>query len=172
MKTAKTLFLLAFTSLLFIACKNQPQRYTRNSPEIDTFKKSIKDYGLGNWESMKSHYADTAKIIDNVPEKKGISVDENIKQIKNMLGNFSSYGFIADKNDFEMVLTDDGHTWVNFWGVWQGLLKANNQLLEVPVHLTSQFVNGKIVKEFGYWDNAPIVLAMQKIQAEKKISDN
>jgi len=163
----KKFFLLAFTSLLFIACNNQPQRYTSNSPEINTTKKSIKDYEMGNWDSMKSHYADSAKIIDNVTEKHAISVDENIKQNKNMLAGFSTYGFIPKNSDYEMVVTDKGETWVNFWGVWKGTLKANNQTLEIPVHLTSQFVNGKIVKEFGYWDNAPIVLALQKIESEK-----
>jgi hypothetical protein len=40
-------------------------------------------------------------------------------------------------------------------------------VLEIPVHLTAQFIDGKIVREYGYWDNAPIVLAIQEIEAAK-----
>jgi len=43
-------------------------------------------------------------------------------------------------------------------------LKDNNQLYEIPVHLTAQFIDGKIVKEFGYWDNSSIALALEKLK--------
>ena len=42
--------------------------------------------------------------------------------------------------------------------------------LNIPVHLTAQFINGKIVREYGYWDNSPIVLAIQEIEAAKNMS--
>ena len=35
--------------------------------------------------------------------------------------------------------------------------------------MTSQFKNGKIVRASGLWDNTPIVLAMQEIEAKKKM---
>ena len=68
-----------------------------------------------------------------------------------------------------MVLDDKGETWVNYWGVWKGTMAANGKTYEIPIHITSQFVNGKIVKSYGYWDNSPIqmdAMAMQ-IAAEK-----
>ncbi len=68
------------------------------------------------------------------------------------------------ESEYEMVVTDDGEKWVNFWGLWKGTLQANNKTYEIPVHITSQFIGGKIVKEFGYWDNATIMADMQAMQ--------
>ena len=163
----KKFVLLVLTFALFIACKTETVRYTQNSPEIDTYKKAHNDYESGNWDSLKSHYADTAKLYFNATDKNPKTVDESIEQDKKDLLAFSSYGIVDESTEYEMVVTDDGETWVNFWGVWKGTLAANNQTLEIPVHLTAQFVNGKIVKEHGYWDNAPIVAALQEIEAAK-----
>jgi hypothetical protein len=44
-------------------------------------------------------------------------------------------------------------------------------VIEIPVHLTAQFIDGKIVREYGYWDNGPIILAIQEIEAAAKIAD-
>jgi len=149
------------------ACKNEV-RYTQNSPEIETYKKAIKDYEMGNWESTKTHYADTAKVFYNATEKNSKTIAEIIEQNKANIALLSSYGFVADNNEFEMVVNDKGNTWVNYWGVWQGRLAANNQLFEIPVHLTAQFVGGKIVKEYGYWDNTELTLAI--LDLDKNIS--
>ena len=46
---------------MFTACQ-QEQRYFSESPEIDSFKASISEYGSGNWEAWHSHFADTAKF--------------------------------------------------------------------------------------------------------------
>lgn len=162
-----------FITLMVIGmmgCQKKEVRYTQNSPEIETVKKAMKDYELGNWDTFTSHYAADAKIASNAIEKNAISVSANIVVMREGLANLSSYNFVADKNEYEMVVTDNGETWVNFWGIWQGRLKANNELIETPVHLTSQFVDGKIVKEFGYWDNAPMMAAMQKLQAEAPLA--
>jgi hypothetical protein len=64
-----------------------------------------------------------------------------------------------------MVIDDKGETWVNYWGVWKGTLAVTQETFEIPIHITFQFVDGKIVKEFGYWDNSKITLAMMQIQA-------
>ncbi|MFT4855804.1 MAG: hypothetical protein ACI9UV_001774 [Algoriphagus sp.] len=34
----------------------------------------------------------------------------------------------------------------------------------MPVHLTSQFVDGKIVKTYGYWDASALTMALTKIR--------
>lgn len=147
----------------FSACKNEV-RYTQNAPEIETYKKAIKDYEMGNWESLATHFADTAKIVYNTTEKNAMSLAQAISQNKEDIATLSSYNYIAEESEYEMVVTDNGETWVNFWGLWQGRLKANNQLYEIPVHLTAQFIDGKIVKEFGYWDNSSIALALEKLK--------
>jgi hypothetical protein len=65
----------------------------------------------------------------------------------------------------EQTLDDDGETWVNFWGLWKGTLKANGKEISIPVHLTAQFVDGKIVQEYGFWDMSVFMAEMQAIEA-------
>jgi ketosteroid isomerase-like protein len=152
---------------IFTACTTSPekQRYTQDSPEIETFKKTILDYEAGNWQSLRSHYADTAKVFYNVTDEHPVPIDESIEKDKKSTSTLSKYGFDADNTSYEMVLTDDGETWVNFWSVWHGTLSANNQKFETPVHITAQFVDGKIVREHGYWDNSAILLVMRELEA-------
>ena len=163
----KNLFLLGLAIVLFTFCSTKPERYTQQSPEIETYKAGIKDYSSQNWESLVSHYADTANVFFNT------SIPMSANKIPAFHQNnetvFSSRGFVDKGQEYEMVLTDEGKTWVNFWGTWKGTLAANNKELEIPVHLTAQFINGKIVREYGYWDNAPIVLAIQEIEAASKM---
>jgi len=161
----KKLILAGLALVLFTACQNQPQRYTQTSPEIETYKAGIKDYTDKNWESLMSNYADTANVFFNTSKPMLATNLPTYHQNSDI--SFSSRGFVDKGQEYEMVLTDDGKTWVNFWGTWKAILAANNKELEIPVHLTAQFLNGKIVREYGYWDSAPIVLAIQEIEATK-----
>ena len=88
-----------------------------------------------------------------------------MKQHQDMISNFSTYGFSDDKTVLEMVIDKDGKKWVNYWSVWSGKLKANGKELVIPVHLTSQYLDGKIVKEYGYYDTASITAAFIEIEA-------
>jgi len=163
----KKIIFIILTFALFTSCqKTNEVRYTQNSPEIDTYKQLLKDYEMGNWEAMAAHYADTAKIYYNATEKNPKTISESIEEDKGNSAVFSSYGYIPDSMEFEMVVTDDGETWVNFWGVWQGRLAENNKLFEIPSHMTVQFVDGKIVKEYGYWDNSEVVLELMKLEKQ------
>jgi len=63
-----------------------------------------------------------------------------------------------------MVLDSDNETWVNYWATWRGKLKANGKEVSVPVHITSEYVDGKIVQLYNYWDSAPITAAMAEIE--------
>lgn len=159
----KKIMLLGFALVLFTAC-NQKQRYTQNSAEIDTFKSVIKNYNNQDWIGMTSHYADTAKTFNNSSDV-GLSIADMIDYHKQSLSNLSNRGFLDKDQEYEMVVTDKGDTWVNFWGDWEGTLKANGKKIKIPIHLTSQFKEGEIVRASGNWDNAPIVLALQKIEA-------
>ena len=33
----------------------------------------------------------------------------------------------------------------------------------MPVHLAVQYINGKVVEEYGYWDNTPLNEAFEAI---------
>jgi hypothetical protein len=161
----KHIIFIILTLALFTSCPNTNEvRYTQNSPEIDAYKQLLKDYEMGNWEAMSVHYADTAKIYFNATEKNPRTISESIEEDRKNSAILSSYGYIPNSMEFEMVVTNDGETWVNFWGVWQGRLAENNKLFEIPSHLTIQFVNGKIVKEYGYWNNTEMVLELKELE--------
>lgn len=161
----KNLFLLGLVIVLFTACNKKPERYTQKSPEIEAYKAGLKDYNNQNWESLVSRYADTANVFFNSTVPMRASKIPEYHQNNETV--FSSRGFVEEGQEYEMTTTDEGKTWVNFWGVWKGTLAENNKELEIPVHLTAQFIDGKIVREYGYWDNAPIVMAVQEIEASK-----
>ena len=162
----KKLFLVLLVAIFAIGCnepkeKEEAVRYTQDSEEINTLKAAIKDYENGNWDAMKKHYADTAQIYHN--GSGAMSIDTVIKNQRQGVEDFSSYGFVPEENDYEMVLTDDGHTWVNYWGDWTATFAGTDKKITVPVHLTARFENGKIVREHGYWDNSIGMMAAQSL---------
>tara|TARA_R100001369_G_C3323435_1_gene169320 strand:- start:1309 stop:1863 length:555 start_codon:yes stop_codon:yes gene_type:complete len=168
----KNIFLLGLAIVLITSCEsNVKQRYTQQSPEIETYKQMISDYENQNWEAMASHYADTAKIMNNVTEKNAKTIAEEVKTGKEDASFFSSWSYVDGESEYEMVTTDKGETWVNFWGLWEGTLKSNNKVYSIPVHITARFVDGKIVRELGYWDISKIVAdSMQlKEKADQEI---
>ncbi|TBW28914.1 nuclear transport factor 2 family protein [Gramella sp. KN1008] len=140
--------------------KEEKLRYTQDSEEINTLKSAISDYEKGDWQSLKSHYADTAQIFHNSTE--GQSIDAVISAHKETLSGLSNYKFADEDEEYEMVVTDEDNTWVNYWGDWTGTISGSNQEVIIPVHLTAQFKDGKIVREHGYWDNSVMMMAMQE----------
>lgn len=153
--------------ILCIACNQGPVRYTQNSPEIDTVKKLIANYDAKNFDT--SMYADSSKT--NYNSSKAMTPSETMDYHKQTDANYSSRGFDAEDQEYEMVLTDDGETWVNCWLSWEGTLAANGKEVKIPIHLTYRFVEGKIVREYGYWDPTEIVLTLQQIAAEAKMAE-
>jgi hypothetical protein len=154
----KNLFLLGLAIMFFSSC-NQKQRYTQKSAEIDTYKKVMEDYKTQNWEDYPLHYADTAKIANNVVKEKAQTVSQAIEKSKE---DAKLFDFKVEDIDIEMVVTDKDETWVNYWGVWTGTLKSTGKVYVIPFHNTAQFIDGKIVRENGYWDNSEIVTDMLK----------
>lgn len=155
-----------FLVVVFIsACStNEPVRYASSSPEIEISKSILNHYLEANWDAMKSYYADTAIVANNVVEEKGTSIDRATVEYKQDHELFSSMSYVAEEDFFEMVVTDDGETWVNYWGLWKGTLKASGEVFEIPLHITQRFENRKIVLEHGYWNNSAIVLALSKLE--------
>ncbi|MCB0466220.1 MAG: nuclear transport factor 2 family protein [Aequorivita sp.] len=166
----RVLFLGLAIVLSLAACQKAEKRYTQQSPEIDTYKKVIDAYEKQDWEAMASHYADTAKIMNNVIEEEGKTIAEEVERSKEDAALFSDWNYVDGESEYEMVVTDKGQTWVNFWGVWKGTLASNNKTYTIPVHITAQFVDGKIVKEFGYWDISKIMMDIQAMQEAAKIA--
>lgn len=163
----KKVCLLGLAILLFMACQQKgPARYATTGAEIDAVKSLVEDYHKGNWEGWLGHYADTAKIHHNTSDKVSQAPKEVMEQLKGLLAATSSYGFEGDPF-FEKIIDDKGETWVNFWGNWKGTIAANNKELEIPVHLTLQFVNGKIVEEHGYYNLSEYMATMQELEAAK-----
>jgi steroid delta-isomerase-like uncharacterized protein len=166
----KNLLLLGLAIVLITACEQQDKRYTQKSPEIDTFKKVIDAYQARDWETMRKQYSDTAKITNNTSKENAKTIDEELATNKEDAVMFASWKYDPEKVEYEMVVTDDGETWVNFWGDWEGTLKENNKVYVIPAHITAQFVDGKIVRESGYWDVSKLVLDLQANEAEKNMS--
>ena len=174
MKTFKTLILLGITIILFNACQEKgSDQYTKTSPEIDVVKALIKDYHNGNWEAWATHYADTAKIYHNT-WKNGTTPKETLETLKAILSNTSSYHFVEEEDLpwYEMVTNDNGNTWVYFWGNWEGTLAANNKKIEIPVHLSYRFADGKIAREEGFYNLSEFTAALQEIEATKMVDES
>ena len=157
----KRLLLLGLSVILFTACQ-QEQRYFSESSEITSMKASITQYADGDWEAWSSHFSDTAKFYIN--SNKAINIDEFKQGQLGLLSSFSSYGFVKEGSFTEMVLDSDDETWVNYWATWKGTLKANGQEIDIPVHITSEYVDGKVVQLYNYWDSAPITNALAEIE--------
>ena len=157
----KKLLVLGLAMIVFVACQNQPQRYFDSSPEIETVKAGIAAYEAQDWDTWKANFADTAKIFHNT--NKGASPDETMAGMKEMLSALSSYGFSKTGAVSEMVVDKNNKTWVNYWNNWSGKLKANDKEIVIPVHLTVEFIDGKIVQEYAYYDLSGYFGAMQEI---------
>jgi len=157
---------LCLAALFLGACQQADTRYSTTGPEVDEIKAHIAHYEAGDWEAWLGHYADTAKIYHNTTE--GASPADTQKQLVANLEATSSYMFQEKDQYYERVIEDDGDTWVNFWGTWEGTLAANDQKLIIPVHVTFQVVGDKIVKEHGYYDLTELTMAMMAIEEAMK----
>jgi len=164
----KILFPLMVFTLVLSACQQGPVRYTQDSPEIDTVKNLISNYDSKAYDI--SMYADTSKTYYNTKDNP-MSPNEAMEYHQQADNNYASRGFESEHQEYEMVVTDDGETWVNCWLNWKGEMAASGKEISVPVHLTLQFVDGKIVREYGYWDPTEIVLELQKIEAQSKMME-
>lgn len=157
----KKVILLGLAIVLFTACNQQDTRYTQQSPEIDIVKKAIQDYNEKVY--TMNDFADTSKTYFNT-KTDFLTIDKLVEYHKGNDANYSSRGFLDEDQEYEMVVTDEGHTWVNVWLDWQATIKESGKVIDMPVHLTYRFVDGKIVTTYGYWDPTEIVLELQEIE--------
>lgn len=160
------LLLLAFLCLSACA-EEKPARYASSSAEIDSVKALVQAYEEGNWERWSSFYADTAKVYHNSttptsPSELGMGMQETLKPL-------SGYGFMEKDQFHEMIVDDNGETWVNVWANWEGHLADPDTTLVIPVHITAQFVEGKIVEEHAYYNMQPYAELLESRQAQDSI---
>ena len=163
----KNVIYLSLSVLLFMACQQGPTRYTQNSPEIDTVKTLIANYNAKTYDT--GLYADTSKTYYNTKENP-MTPSETMEYHQQNDPNYSNRGFLDEDQEYEMVVTDDGETWVNCWLDWKATMAANDKEVQIPIHLTYQFVDGKIVREIGHWDPTEVVMTLQEIEAVKNMS--
>ena len=163
----KKISILLLATILFTACQQGAQRYTQNSTEIDTVKKIIANYNSKTYDTAM--YADTSKTFYNSKDN-SMSPAETIAYHQETDKMYTTRSFLDKDQEYEMVLTDDGNTWVNCWLDWKGTLAANGKEFTIPIHLTYQFIDGKIVREVGHWDPTEVVLALQEVEKMNNMS--
>lgn len=160
----KKMILLVMVVAIFTACQQtEPQRWFRNSTETEVTKALLKDYQTGNWSSWLSHYSDTAKVFHNTTQ--GVSPQKQQEALKQTIQNLNAYQFNENKTYIEMVLDDNNETWVYFWSTWEATVAGSNTELIVPVHLALQFVDNKVVREYGFYDASSIMMALTEKEA-------
>ncbi|MGZ0016392.1 ester cyclase [Yeosuana sp. AK3] len=164
----KKLLIFGLAIVLFTSCNQQAKRYTQQSPEIETVKKLLENYNNQVYDT--SVFADSSKSFFNASKDEFMSPSETVAMHKQNDALYSTRGFTDEDPEYEMVVTDDGETWVNSWLNWKGTLKSNGKEFQMPVHLTYQFVDGKIVREVALFDPSKILLELQAIEARNAMS--
>jgi hypothetical protein len=155
----KKLLLFFMVAGMLAACQQEkPGQYFASSPEIDLVKKANADYVAGNWDVMKSAYADTAKVYDNVWDRsQQVTADDFLKSLKGRAEKYSEYK-ISDDAIYEMIVTDKGEKWVHNWFLWTGKHK-NGKEVEIPIHISFLVVDNKIAFQVNMYNVLPAYLA-------------
>ncbi|MBT8185543.1 MAG: ester cyclase [Eudoraea sp.] len=164
----KNIAILICSLVFFTSCQNGPERYSTTGEEVAMIQQLITDYENGDWDAWSSVYSDTAKVYHNT-RTEAVGAAEALERHQQTLSLMKSYEFMDDPIFFEKIVDDDGETWVNFWGYWKGMLAANEESLETAVHLSVQIEDGKIVEEHGFWNTAPLLEAIRRIEAQKEM---
>jgi hypothetical protein len=151
-----------------MSCKDG--RYSQNSSEIEVIKAMLNDYDYQNWDALVMHYADSAQIFHN-SRIIILTPDDLPDYYQNNDVSFTTRAFEDESREYEMITDDQGQRWVNFWGLWKGHLAINNKELVVPVHITAKFIDGKIVREYGYWDHSILMQELRNAIENQSIEE-
>jgi ketosteroid isomerase-like protein len=162
----KKVIYLGIAAMLFLSCNQGPERYTQESPQIETVKTLISNYNSKNYDT--SMYADTSVTHYNTKDNP-MSPSETMSYHKERDMAYASRSFLDEDQEYEMVVTNEGETWVNCWLDWKGTIAASGKEVVIPIHLTYRFVDGKIVREVGFWDPTEVVMELQAIEARNNL---
>ena len=167
----KNFFYAILAVLLLLGCQSQgPDRYSTTGPEIDMVKALLADYEQGNWDAWNTAYADTAKIYYNDWDNP-VTAREAGEGHQQSIAQTSSYSFKKDPVFYEKTIDDEGKTWVNFWGVWEAAIMGSDKSVSIPVHLSINIEEGKVVEEYGFWDNSIFLNALAEVQAMQNATE-
>ena len=154
----KKLIFFVFLAAGIVGC--QKKQYFTACPEIDLIKKGSDAYSKGDWDGLRSLYADTAKVMVNTwMNQQAMTLDQFIEMEKTGAASYASYK-IGDDAIYEMVVTDEGDHWVHTWLNHTATLK-NGKVVSNPVHISSLVANGKVVWQGFIFDNLQGFLAAQ-----------
>ncbi len=159
---------ISLFSLLFIACQAEKQ-YFLESPEIDFVKKANDAYVNGEWDALRSYFADTASIYNNTWFGEEITPDEYINGLRDRAEGYASYSF-SDDGFYEMVINDRGEKWVHAWIQWRGTLENGDEVKTV-VNINQWVENEKIVAMGVVINYLPMYLAAEKAAEVEKVED-
>lgn len=164
---------LIILSILFMGISNsceekKEERFTTKSENIEKFKTGVTAYAKGDWDTWMQPYSDSSKIYYNTWDQ-ALTPKEAMQTHKDLIAKLSSYGWRPEPQFYEQTIDDDGETWVNYWGVWEGKLKDDDKQINIPVHLTARMKDGKIVEEYGFWNMAEMAGEIQKKEAMKNM---
>lgn len=135
----------------------QKKQYFTSSPEIDMVKKGNEAYFKGDWETLRSNYANDAIIYDNHWDStKTLTPDQIIEQFKKGLANFTEYRMGDNVN--EMIVTDTGEKWVHSWFIWIGKTKEGKEA-STPVNVSFLVKDNKIAMQVNIFNALPGYLA-------------
>lgn len=161
----KQVFLLLGLLILLVGCKQPEQNYFSESPEIETSKQLLSHLANYDTEAIAKVYSDSAKIYDNsIKAVSPSEMIENMSQNKELM----DYLKVRDSAYYEMVITKEGEKWVNCWYVMEGKYKGSDKVLTVPCHSTFEFKDGKIVKDYSYYNMSDIIAEYEKLEAMAK----
>ncbi|RXP55780.1 hypothetical protein EC396_08085 [Lutibacter sp. HS1-25] len=159
----KNYLILLFAFSMLFSCQ---KRYTTSSPEIDIAKKHLEAYENGDWEVWKEQYTDSSKIYHNNWDV-ALTSTQALKGHQLIISYLNFYEYVDEPIFFEMIVDDDGKKWVNFWGVWHGIMANTETEIKVPVHLSINYENGKVVEEYGFWDTSKLIEALDESDLEQ-----
>jgi hypothetical protein len=152
--------LLFLSAATLLSCQTRQQQFFTSCPEIDLVKKMNAAYVSGDWQAMRSGYADTAKVYDNTwRDAKPLTAGDFLAGLQAAVGDYSEYSIAGDAV-YEMIVTDDGQKWVHNWFLWKGVHK-NGTEVRMPIHLSLMIVGDKVVTQVNMYNVLPAYLATQ-----------
>jgi len=159
---------LSLTLVAFCQQEQSSKQYFEESAEIDIAKKAIDAYLKGDLETIRSCYADTARLWHNQYwlDHPGKTIDEQINSLESALPTLSYYNYEGEI--WEMIVQNTGVNWVHFWAKWVAKYIGDDEELEIVVHFAFNVIDNKIVYESGIWNHLPIHLAQQRLKTKSK----
>lgn len=151
----KTFLSLVVVLILHSGCKKQ---YMSSGPEVDLVKKADAAYFARDWATLRSLYADTAKVEVN-KWNSPIGVDQFIANLQAGVADYTEVKQ-GTPSYYEAVVDDDGKVFTHSWEEWIGTHKSGKEVRTV-VHITTIVAGGKIAWAGVIYDSHPIMEAAQ-----------